>query len=247
MSKKSAHMNSILWSTPYSRALCCAMARRSADISTAITCKGREAGQQAGQHVVDTTAVHCAAPWPGAPQISPQQSPAQQPACQPEEGGRHSRHVSIAAATRSLHCAMARRSANISTSITCTGSGGAAGRTLATRCIPTSTTSLESPESVPGCIILQTGWRCRCTCCPTLRYYWLPPPDFSAPRTPKAHLWFSGSVGQGNLPTAAKVVQLGWEFSLVIYPGSTPVGNATLVVANVLTCNQYSQKNLAGT
>jgi hypothetical protein len=37
------------------------------------------------------------------------------------------------------------------------------------------------------------------------------------------------------------VVQLGWEFSLVIYPGSTPVGNATLVVANVLTCNKYSQ------
>jgi hypothetical protein len=68
-----------------------------------------------------------------------------------------------------------------------------------------------------------------------------PPPDFSAPRTPKAHLWFSGSVGQGDLPTAAKVVQLGWEFSLVIYPGSTPVGNATLVVANVLTCNKYSQ------
>jgi hypothetical protein len=28
----------------------------------------------------------------------------------------------------------------------------------------------------------------------------------------------------------------------VIYPGSTPVGNATLVVANVLTCNKYSQK-----
>jgi hypothetical protein len=48
--------------------------------------------------------------------------------------------------------------------------------------------------------------------------------------------------GQGNLPTAAKVVQLGWEFSLVIYPGSTPVGNATLVVANVLTCNKYSHK-----
>jgi hypothetical protein len=68
-----------------------------------------------------------------------------------------------------------------------------------------------------------------------------PPPDFSAPRTPKAHLWTSGSVRQGNLPTAAKVVQLGWEFSLVIYPGSTPVGNATLVVANVLTCNKYSQ------
>jgi hypothetical protein len=35
------------------------------------------------------------------------------------------------------------------------------------------------------------------------------PPNFSAPRTPKAHLWFSGSVGQGNLSTAAKVVQLG--------------------------------------
>jgi hypothetical protein len=52
-------------------------------------------------------------------------------------------------------------------------------------------------------------------------------------------------VGQGNLPTAAKVVQLGWEFSLVIYPGSTPVGNATLVVANVLTCNKYSHKILA--
>jgi hypothetical protein len=45
----------------------------------------------------------------------------------------------------------------------------------------------------------------------------------------------------GNLPTAAKVVQLGWEFSLVIYPGSTPVGNATLVVANVLTCDKNSQ------
>jgi hypothetical protein len=41
------------------------------------------------------------------------------------------------------------------------------------------------------------------------------------------------------------VVQLGWEFSLVIYPGSTPVGNATLVVANVLTCNKYSQKKRA--
>jgi hypothetical protein len=26
----------------------------------------------------------------------------------------------------------------------------------------------------------------------------------------------------------------------VIYPGSTPVGNATLVVANVLTCNKHS-------
>jgi hypothetical protein len=30
----------------------------------------------------------------------------------------------------------------------------------------------------------------------------------------------------------------------VIYPGSTPVGNATLVVANVLTCNKYSQKKI---
>jgi hypothetical protein len=28
----------------------------------------------------------------------------------------------------------------------------------------------------------------------------------------------------------------------VIYPGSTPVGNATLVVANVLTCNKHSPK-----
>jgi hypothetical protein len=35
-----------LCSTPYSRALCRAMARRSADISTAITCKG---GSVAGQ------------------------------------------------------------------------------------------------------------------------------------------------------------------------------------------------------
>jgi hypothetical protein len=26
----------------------------------------------------------------------------------------------------------------------------------------------------------------------------------------------------------------------VIYPGSTPVGNATLVVANMLTCNKHS-------
>jgi hypothetical protein len=69
------------------------------------------------------------------------------------------------------------------------------------------------------------------------------PPNFSAPRTPKAHLWFSGSVRQGNLPTAAKVVQLGWEFSQVIYPGSTPVGNATLVVANMLTCNKHTPIN----
>jgi hypothetical protein len=29
---------------------------------------------------------------------------------------------------------------------------------------------------------------------------------------------------------------------VVIYPGSTPVGNATLVVANVLTCNKHSPK-----
>jgi hypothetical protein len=34
------------------------------------------------------------------------------------------------------------------------------------------------------------------------------------------------------------------EFSLVTYPGFTPVGNATLVVANVLTCNKHSQKNV---
>jgi H2-forming N5,N10-methylenetetrahydromethanopterin dehydrogenase-like enzyme len=30
----------------------------------------------------------------------------------------------------------------------------------------------------------------------------------------------------------------------VTYPGFTPVGNATLVVANVLTCNKHSQKNM---
>jgi adenylate kinase len=30
----------------------------------------------------------------------------------------------------------------------------------------------------------------------------------------------------------------------VIYPGYIPVGNATLVVANVLTCNTHSQKNV---
>jgi hypothetical protein len=29
-------------------------------------------------------------------------------------------------------------------------------------------------------------------------------PNFSAPRIPKVHLWFTGSAGQGNLPTAAK-------------------------------------------
>jgi hypothetical protein len=31
----------------------------------------------------------------------------------------------------------------------------------------------------------------------------------------------------------------------VIYPGSTPVGNATLVVANVLTCNKHSHRTQA--
>jgi hypothetical protein len=29
-------------------------------------------------------------------------------------------------------------------------------------------------------------------------------PNFSAPRTLKVHLWFTGSAGQGNLPTAAE-------------------------------------------
>jgi hypothetical protein len=67
-------------------------------------------------------------------------------------------------------------------------------------------------------------------------------PNLSAPRTPKVNVWFTGSAGQGNLPTAAKWFNLVWEFSLVIYPGSTPVGNATLVVANVLTCNKHSPK-----
>jgi hypothetical protein len=33
----------------------------------------------------------------------------------------------------------------------------------------------------------------------------------------------------------------------VIYPGSTPVGGATLVVANVLTCNKYSPNKLLTT
>jgi hypothetical protein len=28
----------------------------------------------------------------------------------------------------------------------------------------------------------------------------------------------------------------------MIYPGSTPVGNATLVVANVLTCNKNNSQ-----
>jgi hypothetical protein len=44
-----------------------------------------------------------------------------------------------------------------------------------------------------------------------------------------------------------KVLQPGWEFSLVFYPGSTPVGNATLVVANVLMCNTLSQHRGMGT
>jgi hypothetical protein len=43
-----------------------------------------------------------------------------------------------------------------------------------------------------------------------------------------------------TLPTAAKWFNLVWEFSQVIYPGSIPVGNATLVLANVLTCNKHS-------
>jgi hypothetical protein len=30
----------------------------------------------------------------------------------------------------------------------------------------------------------------------------------------------------------------------VTYPGFTPVGNATLVVANVLTCNKHSQSTV---
>jgi hypothetical protein len=32
----------------------------------------------------------------------------------------------------------------------------------------------------------------------------------------------------------------------VTYPGFTPVGNATLVVANVLTCNKHSPVNTVG-
>jgi hypothetical protein len=32
----------------------------------------------------------------------------------------------------------------------------------------------------------------------------------------------------------------------VTYPGFTPVGNATLVVANVLTCNKHSQNRGGG-
>jgi hypothetical protein len=43
-----------------------------------------------------------------------------------------------------------------------------------------------------------------------------------------------------------KVVKLGWEFSLVTYPGFTPVGNATLVVTNVLTCNKHSHSGGGG-
>jgi hypothetical protein len=54
-------------------------------------------------------------------------------------------------------------------------------------------------------------------------------PNFSAPRTPQVQLWFTGSAGQGNLPTAAKWFQPGWEFFLVIYPGSTPVAMPLLL------------------
>jgi hypothetical protein len=43
-----------------------------------------------------------------------------------------------------------------------------------------------------------------------------------------------------NLSTAATWFNLVWEFSLVIYVGSTPVGNDTVVVANALTCNKHS-------
>jgi hypothetical protein len=72
-------------------------------------------------------------------------------------------------------------------------------------------------------------------------------PDFSAHRTPKVHLWFTSSAGQGDLPTAAKWFNLVWEFSLVINLGSISVGNATLVVANVLTCNKHSHMAAAAT
>jgi hypothetical protein len=51
----------------------------------------------------------------------------------------------------------------------------------------------------------------------------------------------TSSAGQGDLPTAAKWLNLVWEFSQVINLGSILVGNATLVVANVLTCNKHSQ------
>jgi hypothetical protein len=44
----------------------------------------------------------------------------------------------------------------------------------------------------------------------------------------------------GWAPRPAVTAAYIYLFSLVIYPGSTPVGNATLVVANVLTCNKYS-------
>jgi hypothetical protein len=37
--------------------------------------------------------------------------------------------------------------------------------------------------------------------------------NFSAPRIPKVHLWFTSSVGQGDLPTAAKWFSLVWELS----------------------------------
>jgi hypothetical protein len=46
-----------------------------------------------------------------------------------------------------------------------------------------------------------------------------PPPNFSAPRIPKAHLWFSGSAGQGNLPTAAKWLGVLFSDLSWFYPG----------------------------
>jgi hypothetical protein len=46
-------------------------------------------------------------------------------------------------------------------------------------------------------------------------------PNFSASRIPKAHLWFTGSAGKGNLPTAAKWSNLGVLLSDLswFYPG----------------------------
>jgi hypothetical protein len=47
-------------------------------------------------------------------------------------------------------------------------------------------------------------------------------PNFSAPRIPKVHPWFTGFAGQGNLPTAAVVsTWLGVLFSDLawFYPG----------------------------
>jgi hypothetical protein len=47
-------------------------------------------------------------------------------------------------------------------------------------------------------------------------------PDVSAPRIPKVHLWFTGSAGQGNLPTLQSgLTWLGVLFSDLswFYPG----------------------------